>query len=143
MEQEDLQQAALYKALVPIADQVKIGSCNMRTDPTKSQKEATYQLSLDIIKQYSCYNAFLRTADVPRIYLQQSWYTITKNEKSGSFNEHEKHLDLYNALIYSIHLNEAITKGEITPTKVLKKRHHDDKEEDPPADSEKKKKKRR
>ncbi|GJX86682.1 hypothetical protein Tco_0337456 [Tanacetum coccineum] len=133
MEQEDLQQAALDEALVPIADQVKIGSCNMRTDPTNSQKEATYQVSLDIIKQYSCYNAFLRTTDVPQIYMQQSWYTIAKNEKSRPFNEHEKHLDLYNALICSIHLDEAIAKGEIAPTKVLKKRHHDDKEEDHPA----------
>ncbi|GKE81071.1 hypothetical protein Tco_1551071, partial [Tanacetum coccineum] len=30
---------------------------------------------------------------------------------------HEKHLDLYNALIGSIHLDEAIAKGEIDPTK--------------------------
>nr|GEV46554.1 hypothetical protein [Tanacetum cinerariifolium] len=71
MEQEDLQQAALDEALVPIADQVKIGSCNMRIDSTKNQKEATYQLTLDIIKQYSCYNAFLITVDVPQIYMQQ------------------------------------------------------------------------
>ncbi|GKA36526.1 hypothetical protein Tco_0723017 [Tanacetum coccineum] len=44
MDQEDIQQAALDEALVPIADQVKTGSCNMRIDPTKKQKEATYQV---------------------------------------------------------------------------------------------------
>ncbi|GJX24426.1 retrovirus-related pol polyprotein from transposon TNT 1-94 [Tanacetum coccineum] len=65
--------AALDEALVPIADQVKIGSCNMRIDPSKKQKEPTYQLALDIIKQYSCYNAFLIIADVPQIYKQQFW----------------------------------------------------------------------
>ncbi|GJW45272.1 hypothetical protein Tco_0074071 [Tanacetum coccineum] len=66
-----------------------------------------------------------------------------KIQKSGSFQTHEKHLDLYNALIGTISLDEVITKGEIDPTKVLKKRHHDDKDEDPPTDSEKKKKRRR
>ncbi|GJW53214.1 hypothetical protein Tco_0097299 [Tanacetum coccineum] len=65
-----------------------------------------------------------------------------KMQKSGSFSEHEKHLDLYNALIGSINLDKAIAKGEIDPTKVLKKRRHDDKDDDPPADSKKKKKKR-
>ncbi|GJS70260.1 hypothetical protein Tco_0703101 [Tanacetum coccineum] len=85
MEQEDLQQATLNKALVPIADQVKIGSCNMRIDPTKNQKEATYQLSLDIIKQYSCCNAFLKTGDVPRICMHQFWYTIAKNEVTQAY----------------------------------------------------------
>ncbi|GJV28757.1 hypothetical protein Tco_1385205, partial [Tanacetum coccineum] len=64
-------------------------------------------------------------------------------QKSGSFQEHEKHLDLYNALIGSIGLDDAIAKGDIDPTKVLKKRHHDDKDKDPSVDSEKGKKKRR
>ncbi|GKC36185.1 hypothetical protein Tco_1048569 [Tanacetum coccineum] len=63
MEQENLQQAALDEALVPIVDQVKIGSCNMRIEPLKTQKEPTYQLTMDILKQYSCYNAFLVTVD--------------------------------------------------------------------------------
>ncbi|GKC93885.1 hypothetical protein Tco_1159327 [Tanacetum coccineum] len=63
MEQENKQQTALDIALVPIDDQVKISACNMRIDPLKNQKEPTYQLTLDIIKQYSCYNAFLITAD--------------------------------------------------------------------------------
>ncbi|GJQ93620.1 hypothetical protein Tco_0004759 [Tanacetum coccineum] len=63
MEQENLQQAALDESLVPIDDQVKIGACNMRIDLLKTQKEPTYHLTLDIIKQYSCYNAFLIIAD--------------------------------------------------------------------------------
>ncbi|GJX19234.1 retrovirus-related pol polyprotein from transposon TNT 1-94 [Tanacetum coccineum] len=66
-----------------------------------------------------------------------------KMQKSGSFQEHEKHLDLYNALIGSICLDEAITKGDIDRTKVLKKRRHDDKDKDPSGDSEKGKKKRK
>ncbi|GJU86448.1 hypothetical protein Tco_1293994 [Tanacetum coccineum] len=73
MEQESLQQASLYEALVPIADQVKIGSYNMRIDPIKTQKEATYQLVLDILKRSSCYNAFLIKADVSQIYMKEDF----------------------------------------------------------------------
>ncbi|GKE04000.1 hypothetical protein Tco_1396018 [Tanacetum coccineum] len=73
MEQENLQQAALDEALVPIVDQVKIGSCSMRIYPLKTQKEPNYQLTLDILKQYSCYNAFIITVDVPQTYMQQFW----------------------------------------------------------------------
>ncbi|GKD73537.1 hypothetical protein Tco_1331819 [Tanacetum coccineum] len=80
MDQENLQQAALDEALVPIVDQVKIGSCSMRIDLLKTQKEPTYQLTQDILEQYSCYNAFLITVDVPQTYMQQFWYTITKNK---------------------------------------------------------------
>ncbi|GJV76865.1 hypothetical protein Tco_1508449, partial [Tanacetum coccineum] len=63
MEQKNPQQAALDEALVPIVDQVKINSFNMRIDPTKKQKEATYQVTLDILKLSSCYNAFLIITD--------------------------------------------------------------------------------
>ncbi|GJZ32291.1 hypothetical protein Tco_0577727 [Tanacetum coccineum] len=66
-----------------------------------------------------------------------------KMQQSGSFQEHQKHLDLYNALIGSIVLDEAIAKGEIDPAKVLKKRHRDDKNDDPLAKSDKEKKRRK
>ncbi|GJU52951.1 hypothetical protein Tco_1226665 [Tanacetum coccineum] len=36
----------------------------MRIDPTKKQKEATYQVVLDILKLSPCYNAFLITTDL-------------------------------------------------------------------------------
>nr|GEW76170.1 putative ribonuclease H-like domain-containing protein [Tanacetum cinerariifolium] len=60
--------------------------------------------------------------------------------KSGSINQHQKHIDLYNALIGSIVLDEAIMKGELDPLKVLKKRRHDDRDQDPPVNSTKEKK---
>ncbi|GKB88260.1 hypothetical protein Tco_0960532, partial [Tanacetum coccineum] len=43
----------------------------MRIDSTMTQKEETYQVILDIIKNSACYNAFLVSADVPEIYMQQ------------------------------------------------------------------------
>ncbi|GKB64108.1 hypothetical protein Tco_0920294 [Tanacetum coccineum] len=63
MEQENQQHIALDETFVFINDQVKIGPCNMRIAPEKKQKEPTYQLTLDILKKYSCYNAFLKTTD--------------------------------------------------------------------------------
>ncbi|GJW91258.1 hypothetical protein Tco_0168811 [Tanacetum coccineum] len=57
----------------------------MRIDPTKTQKESTYQVALDVIKQSPCYNAFLITANVPEIYMQQFWFTITKLKNSSSY----------------------------------------------------------
>nr|GFB01778.1 hypothetical protein [Tanacetum cinerariifolium] len=64
-------------------------------------------------------------------------------KKSRYFLEHEKNIELYNALIGLIGLDEAISKGKLDPTRVLKKRSHDDKDQDPPIDSEKEKKRRR
>nr|GFA21707.1 hypothetical protein [Tanacetum cinerariifolium] len=81
MNQEQIQQAARDEALVSSDDRVKIGSSNMRIDPTMAQKESTYQVSLDIIKNSPCYNAFLITVDVPEIYMQQFWFTIKKGQE--------------------------------------------------------------
>ncbi|GJR22262.1 hypothetical protein Tco_0970789 [Tanacetum coccineum] len=50
----------------------------MRIDPTKTQKESTYQVVLDTLALSPCYNAFLITADVPEMYMQQFWFTISK-----------------------------------------------------------------
>nr|GEU71172.1 retrovirus-related Pol polyprotein from transposon TNT 1-94 [Tanacetum cinerariifolium] len=76
MNQEQIKQDALDQALVSINDQVRIGSCNMRIDPTKKQKEAIYQVVIDILKLSLCYNAFLITVDVPQIYMQQLFREI-------------------------------------------------------------------
>ncbi|GJT72418.1 hypothetical protein Tco_1031704 [Tanacetum coccineum] len=78
MNQEAIQQATREEAWVPKADRVKISTINMRIDPTMTQKEETYQVVLDIIKNTSFYKAFLASADVPEIYMQQFWFTITK-----------------------------------------------------------------
>ncbi|GJY06469.1 hypothetical protein Tco_0373523 [Tanacetum coccineum] len=63
MSQEKIQQDILDQAFVSLDNQVKIASCNIRIDPTKTQKEATYQVALDVIKKSPCYNAFLITVD--------------------------------------------------------------------------------
>ncbi|GJX88747.1 hypothetical protein Tco_0340761 [Tanacetum coccineum] len=54
-------------------------------DPTLTQKEETYQVMLDIIKNTPCYNAFLTSADVLVIYMQQFWFTIKRVKKSSFY----------------------------------------------------------
>ncbi|GKE38993.1 hypothetical protein Tco_1462398 [Tanacetum coccineum] len=66
-------------------NRVVTSKSNMRIDPSKTQKEATYQVVLDTLKLSPCYNAFLITTDVPEIYMQQFWFTISKIKHSSSY----------------------------------------------------------
>nr|GEX67204.1 hypothetical protein [Tanacetum cinerariifolium] len=63
MKQDKAQQAARDEKLVPTKDRVTIGKSNLGMDPTLNEKEETYQVILDIIKNTPCYNAFLITVD--------------------------------------------------------------------------------
>ncbi|GKF47800.1 hypothetical protein Tco_0137602, partial [Tanacetum coccineum] len=62
--------------LVLIDDQVQIGASNYRIALEKSQPNVIYKVFLAILKQYSIFNAFIRTGDAPEIYMQQFWHTI-------------------------------------------------------------------
>ncbi|GKB04097.1 hypothetical protein Tco_0832240 [Tanacetum coccineum] len=79
------QQVALDDALVAPDNRAMIGKCNMRIEPTKTHKEATYQVVLDTLKLSPCYKAFLVTADIPEIYMHQFWFTISKIKDSSSY----------------------------------------------------------
>nr|GEW40242.1 hypothetical protein [Tanacetum cinerariifolium] len=79
------QQVALDDALVAPDNRVVIGKCNMRIEPTKTQKEATYQVALDTLKHSPCYQAFLVTTDVLEIYMHQFWFRIFKIKDSPSY----------------------------------------------------------
>ncbi|GJW13543.1 hypothetical protein Tco_0017676 [Tanacetum coccineum] len=85
MNQEAIQQAAHEEAWVPKADKVKISTTNMRIDPTMTQKEETYQVVLNIIKNTAFYKAFLGSADVPEIYMQQFWFIVTKIKNTNFY----------------------------------------------------------
>ncbi|GJZ84593.1 hypothetical protein Tco_0649932 [Tanacetum coccineum] len=66
------QQVAFDDALVAPDNRAMIGKCNMRIEPTKTQKEATYQVVLDTLKLSPCYKAFLITADIcPKLLNQE------------------------------------------------------------------------
>ncbi|GKB71473.1 hypothetical protein Tco_0932885 [Tanacetum coccineum] len=58
----------------------------MRISPSKKpQKEPTYQVVLDALALSPCYPAFLISADVLEIYMQQFWFTISKIKDSSSY----------------------------------------------------------
>ncbi|GJS48444.1 hypothetical protein Tco_0598565 [Tanacetum coccineum] len=65
------------------------------------------------------------------------------SKKSGSFLDHDKHLDLYNSLMNSISLDEAIEKGELDLAKVFKRKHDNDEDQDPLVDTGQEKKRKR
>ncbi|GJX71168.1 retrovirus-related pol polyprotein from transposon TNT 1-94 [Tanacetum coccineum] len=80
--QKEIQQAAREEACIPKAVRDKINTTYMRIDPTVTQKEETYQVVLDVIKNTTFYKAFFATVDVPEIYIQQFWHTVTKIKES-------------------------------------------------------------
>ncbi|GJQ96472.1 putative reverse transcriptase domain-containing protein [Tanacetum coccineum] len=63
---------------VPSAERVKIIPTNIRLETTMPQKEETFQVVIEIIKNSTCFKAFTIYADVPEIFMQQFWYTIKK-----------------------------------------------------------------
>ncbi|GJY13809.1 hypothetical protein Tco_0383118, partial [Tanacetum coccineum] len=83
--QETLQAAARYEKWVPSAERVKISSTNIRLETTVTQKEKTFQVIIDVIKNSTCFKAFTIYADVPEIFMQQFWYTIKKVPDTDSY----------------------------------------------------------
>ncbi|GJZ42727.1 hypothetical protein Tco_0589982 [Tanacetum coccineum] len=79
------QQVSLDNALEPLEKRVKIGKCNLRINPAKTQKESTYQVVLDALALTTYYPIFLITADVPEIYMHQFWFFINKHGSSYRF----------------------------------------------------------
>ncbi|GJS11151.1 copia protein [Tanacetum coccineum] len=77
------QQKALDDALVAPADRLKFEKCNMRLKTDIKPKEATFQVVLDALALTLFYRAFLITADVPAIYMQEFWATISVHRDLG------------------------------------------------------------
>ncbi|GKB76196.1 hypothetical protein Tco_0943091, partial [Tanacetum coccineum] len=65
------QQKALDDALVSPTDHLEFGKCNMRLKTDIEPKETTFQVVLDALALTPFYHAFLITADVPAIYMQE------------------------------------------------------------------------
>nr|GEX68281.1 hypothetical protein [Tanacetum cinerariifolium] len=71
------QQKALVDALVAPTDRLEFGKCNMRLDTNIKPKEATFQVVIDALTLIPFYQAFLITAEVPTIYMQEFWATVS------------------------------------------------------------------
>nr|GEV81404.1 hypothetical protein [Tanacetum cinerariifolium] len=71
------QQVALDEALIPHASRLRIRKSNFHLRSDITYKESTLQLVYDVLRLTPFYKAFLVTADVPEIYMQEFWATAT------------------------------------------------------------------
>ncbi|GJY33826.1 hypothetical protein Tco_0418295 [Tanacetum coccineum] len=83
--QETQQVATRDEKWVPFTKRVKIRSTNVRLETTVPQKEETFQVVTDLIKNSSCFKAFTISEDVLEIFMQQFWYSIKKVQGTDSY----------------------------------------------------------
>nr|GFB73842.1 hypothetical protein [Tanacetum cinerariifolium] len=65
------QQVALDEALVPSTQRLRIGRSNFRLPSDIQSKESTLQVVYDVLRSCPFFKAFLVTADVSKIYMQE------------------------------------------------------------------------
>ncbi|GJU60340.1 hypothetical protein Tco_1238106 [Tanacetum coccineum] len=82
---EQQQQNLQDVALVHVNEQVNISISNLRIALEKIQPNVIFKACLEVLKQQSFYNAFIANIDVPEIYMQQFWYTITQELSTQKF----------------------------------------------------------
>ncbi|GJV28375.1 hypothetical protein Tco_1384823 [Tanacetum coccineum] len=63
-----------------------IGKSNLLLDLQKKQKNHVFLISVDILQNTNFISAFALSTDVPAIYIQQFWHTLTKDNKSGVYS---------------------------------------------------------
>ncbi|GJU58849.1 hypothetical protein Tco_1236615 [Tanacetum coccineum] len=80
------QQKELDDALVAPENHLKIGKYNLRLSSNIKYKEPTLQVVLEALKLTPFYNAFEISANVPKIYMQEFWVTVTRHHSSLRFN---------------------------------------------------------
>nr|GEY10514.1 hypothetical protein [Tanacetum cinerariifolium] len=86
-------QLAMDEALVPTAQRLKIGRSNFCLLSDIKSKESTLQLIYDVLRRCSFFKAFLVTADVPEIYMQEFLATTTVHYHSIRFKmDNKKHI---------------------------------------------------
>nr|GFA48698.1 hypothetical protein [Tanacetum cinerariifolium] len=81
------------EALVPHARRLRIGRSNFRLLSNIKSKESTLQLVYDVLRLSPFFKAYLVTADVPEIYMQELWATATVHHHSIRFKiDNKKHI---------------------------------------------------
>nr|GFA50620.1 hypothetical protein [Tanacetum cinerariifolium] len=81
------------EALVPHARRLRIRRSNFRLLSDIRSKESTLQLVYDVLRLTPFFTAFLVTADVPKIYMQEFWATATVHHHSIRFKmDNKKHI---------------------------------------------------
>nr|GEU96128.1 integrase, catalytic region, zinc finger, CCHC-type, peptidase aspartic, catalytic [Tanacetum cinerariifolium] len=87
------QQVAMDEALVHHAHRLRIGRSNFLLLSDISSKESSLQLVYDVLRLTPFFKAFLVTADVSEIYMQELWATSTVHHHSIRFKmDNKKHI---------------------------------------------------
>nr|GEU57239.1 hypothetical protein [Tanacetum cinerariifolium] len=76
------QQVVLDEALVPSTKRLRIGRSNFRLPSDIQSKEPTLQVVYDVLRGCPFFKAFLVTADVLEIYIQELWATAYVHQHS-------------------------------------------------------------
>nr|GFB11362.1 hypothetical protein [Tanacetum cinerariifolium] len=97
------QQVALDEALVPSTQKLRIGRSNFRL-PSDIPKESTLQLVYDVLRRCPFFKAFLVTADVPKVYMQEFWVTAYVHQRFIRFKmnnkKHIMELESFREMLY-------------------------------------------
>ncbi|GJZ98683.1 hypothetical protein Tco_0671136, partial [Tanacetum coccineum] len=72
--------------IVPRSQWLTIGKSNLLFNAQKIQKNPIFLISVDILSNTNFFQAFTASANVPAIYLQQFWKTMSYNEKTGVYS---------------------------------------------------------
>nr|GEZ16293.1 hypothetical protein [Tanacetum cinerariifolium] len=98
------QQVALDEALVPSTQRLRIGRSNLRLPSDIQSKEPTLQVVYDVLRNSPFFRAFLVTADVPEIYMQEFWATAKLHQHSIYFKmdtrKHVLNLEAFREMLY-------------------------------------------
>nr|GEW70302.1 hypothetical protein [Tanacetum cinerariifolium] len=81
---------ALDETLVPSIQRLRIERSNFRLPSNIQSKESTLQVVYDVLRRCPFFQAFLVTADVPEIYMQEFWATATVHHHSIRFKMNNK-----------------------------------------------------
>nr|GFA54361.1 hypothetical protein [Tanacetum cinerariifolium] len=104
------QQVALDETLVPSAQRLRIGRSNFRFPSDIQSKEPTLQVVYDVLRNSPFFKAFLVTADVPEIYMQEFWATVKLHQHSIRFKiDTRKHVLNLEAFREMLHISPRIS----------------------------------
>nr|GEX73876.1 hypothetical protein [Tanacetum cinerariifolium] len=103
------QQVTVDEALVPSAQRLRIGRSNFRLPSDIQSKKSTLQVVYDVLRRSPFFKAFLVTANVPEIYMQEFWATAKVHQHFIRFKMvTRKHIVDLKAFREMLHINPRV-----------------------------------
>nr|GFA38081.1 hypothetical protein [Tanacetum cinerariifolium] len=125
------EQVALDEAIVPSTKRLRIGRSNFKLPSDIQSKESTLQVVYDVLRRCPFFQAFLVTADVPIIYMQEFWATATVHHHSIRFKmNNKKHIINLETFRDMLHVTPQPVRVEVL--QIWKKRGDSDTSLTPP-----------